>query len=113
MEEIDYPNGYYFRTNTPYNYDYINAIVTKLNTMQDGDIGLVETDYGYHVIMKYRLDTGAYDKEENAEWFSDFGSGVVDWLFKQKCAEYVGNIVFDEEAAIGIDMRSAAPNYNY
>ncbi|HHT54724.1 MAG TPA: hypothetical protein GX011_07355 [Clostridiales bacterium] len=113
IDQPQYPNGYYFRKNTPYNYDYINDIVAKLSTMEVGEVGLVESDYGYHVIMKYRLDPGAYDKEENAEWFSDFGGGVVDWLFRQKCAGYLGDIVFDERAAAGIDMRSVAPNYNY
>lgn len=113
LEEIDYPNGYYFRTNTPYNYDYINAIVSKLSTMEVGEVGLVESDFGWHVVMKYELDTGAYDNEENAEWFEDFGSSVVDWLFRQKCADYLGDIVFNEELTVGIDMKSVMPNYNY
>ena len=77
-----------------------------------GEVGLVESDYGYHVIISIGRPR-AYDKEENAEWFSDFGGGVVDWLFRQKCAGYLGDIVFDERAAAGIDMRSVAPNYNY
>lgn len=112
-EEETKPNGYYFHSASKYSYEYINDIVAVLGEMQIGDMEIVESDYGYHVIMKYSLDEGGYAADDNEEWFEDFSTGVVQWLFTKKCEEYTGSIVIDEEIAAGISMIDVLPNYNY
>ncbi len=109
----EYPNGYYFLKSSRYEYEYINDIIKELEDMQVGDIRLVESDYGYHVIMKYKLDKGGYAEADNAEWFEGFATGVVQWLFSIKCKEYTGSITFDEELAGSVSMIDVEPNYNY
>ncbi len=110
---VDYPNGYYFQTGSKYSYDYINDIVASLSEMRVGQINIVESDYGYHVIMKYKLDPGGYADTGNAEWFEDFNTSVAQWLFAKKCEEYIDRIVVDQQLAGSIAIIDVAPNYNY
>lgn len=111
------PNGYYFAINAQYGYDYIVDIITELCRMEDGDIRVVESDYGYHVIMKYELDDGAYDDKDNAVWFesesSSFNSDVMQWLFGERCQQYLDKIQVNEDLLIQRDIKSVSPNYYY
>ena len=81
--------------------------------MNVGDIALVESDYGYHVVMKYELNSGAYADEANAEWFEGFDASVADMLFTNKCMEYASQIEVDEELIATVDMSTVNPNYYY
>ena len=108
-----YPDGYYFTKEARYSYDYINDILEKMNEMEVGEIALVTSDYGYHVVMKYELDKGAYAEESNAEWFEGFNASVAEMLFTNKCMEYIGEIEVDEELIKTVDMSSVKPNYYY
>ncbi len=111
------PNGCYFAVNAQYSYDYIVDIVTELCNMKDGEVRMVESDYGYHVIMKYELDEGAYDNEENAVWFSNesssFNSDVTQWLFGERCEQYLDDIIVNEDVLAERDIKSVKPNYYY
>lgn len=111
------PNGYYFAANAQYGYDYIVDIITELCAMQDGEIRVVESDYGFHVIMKYELDKGAYDNEDNSVWFesesSSFKSDVMQWLFTTRCEQYLDDIKVNESVLAERDIKSVKPNYYY
>ena len=111
------PNGYYFAVNAQYGYDYIVDIITELCAMQDGEIRVVESDYGFHVIMKYELDKGAYDNEDNSVWFesesSSFNSDVMQWLFTTRCEQYLDDIKVNESVLAERDIKSVQPNYYY
>jgi hypothetical protein len=111
--QAEYPNGYYFLKSSKYSYGYINDIVGELDSMQTGEVRIVESDYGYHVIMKYELDKGAYSDSDNAEWFENFASGVIQWLFTKKCESYVDMIVIDEKLASGVSIIDVKPNFDY
>lgn len=111
--EENYPGGYYVPAGVRYSGYAINDVIAELSVMKVGEIRLVESDAGYHVVMKYRLDKGAYDEEDNAVWFDGFGDMVADWLFEKRCREYTGAIVIDEGLLKGLDMISVKPNYNY
>ena len=108
-----YPNGYYFTKEARYSYDYINDIIEKLGEMETGEIALVESEYGYHVVMKYELNRGAYSDKANAEWFEDFDASVANMLFSNKCMEYAAQIETDEELITTVDMSTVKPNYYY
>ena len=84
-----------------------------MNEMEVGEIAMVESDYGYHVVMKYELDKGAYSNEANAEWFEGFNESVADMLFTNKCMEYADRIETDEELIATVDMSAVKPNYYY
>ena len=107
------PNGVYLAVNAQYSYDYIVDIITELCRMDVGEVRMVDSDSGYHVIMKYELDDGAYAQSTNADWFSSFSSDVMQWLFEERCAQYLDDIKVNEAALAERDMRSVSPNYYY
>lgn len=109
----NYPNGYYIPLSVRYSSYGINDVIDELADMQVGEIRLVESDAGYHVVMKYKLDRGAYNDSDNAVWFEDFTESVANWLFEKKCREHTGSIVVNDSLIEGIDMATVKANYNY
>lgn len=107
------PNGIYFAVNAQYGYDYIVDMISELTEMKDGELRMVESDSGYHVIMKYELDDGAYDVKENADWFSSFSTDVMQWLFSERCAQYLDSIEVNEDVLSQVDIKSVKHNFNY
>ncbi len=107
------PNGIYFAVNAQYSYDYIVDIITELCRMEDGEIRMVESDSGYHVIMKYELDDGAYAVKENADWFSSFNTDVMQWLFGERCEQYLDDIKVNEDLLTHVDIKSVKYNFYY
>ena len=60
--------------------------------MNVGEVKVVESPYGYHVICRYAREDKAYDNEKYKESFSDFYAMLSDKLFGEKCdqlAEYI------------------------
>lgn len=112
-----YPEGYYFSIGAQYSYEYIVDIISELCEMEVGELRVVESEYGYHVIMKYELDEGAYAKSENSVWFESesysFNSDVTQWLFNKKCESYLGKIEIDTDVLSERDIKSVSPNYYY
>ncbi len=111
------PDGYYFPVNAQYSYEYIVDIIEQLCQMETGEVRVVESDYGYHVIMKYELDEGAYDDSDKSVWFENEGNSFSDdvkqWLFDSRCAEYLDRIEVDEALLGQLDIAMVNPNYYY
>ena len=111
-----YENGYYLY-NDPNNYasyPYLESIVDALGDMEVGETALVESDYGYHVIMKYPVDKGAYAEEENEDWFEGFEAGLVEELFMKLCKEHMDKVTVDEEILATVPpMKEIGKNYYY
>lgn len=111
------PDGYYFPINAQYSYKYIVDIIEQLCQMQDGEIRVVESEYGYHVVMKYELDDGAYGDSDKAVWFENesnsFTDDVQQWLFTSRCEEYIDKIKVDEKQLGQLDIAMVNPNYYY
>ena len=75
---------------------------------------MVKSPYGYHIVMKYSMISGAYDKEANETWFENFNSNLTEQLFLELCQSLYANIVVDEKVlASAPDMKSVSVNYNY
>ncbi len=64
---------------------HMHEMLNKVKTMKVGDIAMIEGDDGYHVIMRYRLDSGAYAESSLAKWFQNFNSSLIDKMFFDKC----------------------------
>ena len=111
-----YQNGYYLYAD-PSNYTsypYLESIVEKLIELEVGQTALVESDYGYHVIMKYPVDKGAWADEDNKDWFEGFEEGLVDDLFMTLCDQYVDQVVVDEEVLATVpSMKQIGVNFYY
>ena len=76
---------------------YMNEMLQKVKVMEVGEIAVIEGDDGYHVIMKYGLDKGAYSEDSNSEWFRYFNSSLVTKMYLEKCRAMFGGIKIDEE----------------
>ena len=111
MEE--YENGYFLEQNTTYSYTYLNEICSALSEMEIGETRLIESDYGYHLIMKYGCEDGAYDEEANKIWFTDFNSLLIEKLFLQETEKHMSKIKIDKELLATVDMKSVTVNYYY
>ena len=118
-DSTEYNDGYYLQTNIDYtasgdDYLYLEQIVSALKTMEVGDVVLVPSNFGYHVVRKYEHTENAYDKEENQTWFEDFTSDLIEMLFLEKCQSYYANIQTVEAVlAEAPDMKKVGVNYYY
>ncbi len=112
----NYPNGYYLTENSDYDAP---EVIEALFEMQDGEIRKVESDYGIHIVMKYKLDDGGYAKEENKDFFVteagtySFLNLLKSQLLEEKIASYKERIVVDEALLTTVDMKSVGANFNY
>ena len=111
-----YENGYYLY-NDPANYasyPYLESIVDALGDMEVGEVALVESDYGYHVIMKYPVEKGAHADKDNEDWFEGFEEGLVDDMFMSLCREYMDKVSVDEDLLATVPaMKDIGKNYYY
>ena len=112
----NYPNGYYLTENSDYDAP---EVVEALFEMQDGEIRRVESDYGVHIVMKYKLDDGGYAKEENKDFFVteagtySFLNLLKSQLLEEMVAPCKERIVVDEALLSTVDMKSVGANFNY
>ena len=111
-----YENGYYLYAD-PDNYEaypYLKSIVGALIDMEEGQIKLVESDYGYHVVMKYPVQEGAYSDKANEDWFEGFEQGLIDDMFLSLCKEYMDKVEVDEDLLATVPpMLEIGKNYYY
>lgn len=114
-----YADGYYLRTDTDYlaggdEYEYLQTIVDALQTMEDGQMMMVKSNVGYHILMKYPNSDKAYAKEENEIWFSDFNTSLIEKLFFELCEGYYADIQIDEKVLATVpSMKKIGINYYY
>ena len=111
-----YENGYYLHKDASSytSYPYLESIVKKLADMEVGQTALVESDYGYHVIMKYPTEEGAYKEEENADWFENFEEGLIDSMFASLCEEYSDQVKIDQAVLDTVpSMKQIGVNFYY
>ncbi len=101
-------------------YSTFDKLADKLATMELGEIAIVQTDAGIHVVRRYPLENGAYSNSDYTQWFSDstyavydFNGNLLDELFTERLSAYSEDIVVDKELLGSISLRSAVPNYDF
>ena len=110
-----YPDGYYLSDLESSGYDdNMLEILDALKEMKVGDTRVIESDAGYHVIMKYELDKGKYSDSEYAEWFSSFTQSLITKLFLNRCEEFYADIEINEKNLTKArSIKSLGTNYDY
>lgn len=113
----------YLATNVDYasiNMKFMDDIADALAELEIGEVTVVSSDYGYHVVRRYAVESGAYADKENAQWFTDTAYGVYDFinnleneLFLARIADYVARIETNDELLASVTLKQVAPNYNY
>ncbi|MBQ8848972.1 MAG: hypothetical protein IJ011_01410 [Clostridia bacterium] len=112
-----YPNGYYMTEDT--NYDS-PEVVEALFEMEIGEVRMITSDYGVHIIMKYELEEDGYKKDENSDFFIStttgnyvFMSDIKNQLMSSYLEQHKDKIIIDEALLEGVDMKSVDPNFYY
>ncbi len=110
-----YPDGYYLSRIESKKYpEYLMSILMKLENMEVGEIRTVESDDGYHIIMKYELDDGKFKNAEYAEWFDAFSESLRNKLFLDKCKSFYADIkTVAENISKARSIKQVGVNYNY
>lgn len=112
----EYQNGYYMTKDTDYEAP---EVIDELFDMKDGEVRIVHSEYGIHIVMKYALDEGGYSNADNKLFFRDadgtylFLEDLKNQLLSEKLKPYKDKIVIDDGLIEGIDIKSASPNYYY
>ena len=93
---------------------YLEDLSVELFDMEVGDVRVVPSEYGYHVVMKYKIPSDAASNTAYADWFSDLVDRVIVKSFYEKCSPLIDAIVVDEEAYASLPtMKESAINTAY
>lgn len=113
----EYPNGYYITADTNYASP---EVLEAIFDMKVGEVRMVESDYGIHVIMRYELEEAAYTKEEYENLFISNKTGtylfmdkLTNSLFEEYVKPYKERITVDQELLATVDIKRAAVNFYY
>ena len=116
-EDESYPNGYYVTRES--NYDS-PEVIEALFEMEIGEIKMIKSDYGIHIIMKYELEEDGYNKKDNSDFFIStvtgnyvFMTDIKNQLMSSYLEKHKSSIIIDETLLKGVDMKSIDPNYYY
>ncbi len=110
-----FPDGYYLSDIESGMYDSsMLDILSELKEMEIGEVRVVESESGYHIIMKYELDAGKYSDSGYSSFFSEFDKSLTDKLFLDRCKKYYDGMVLDEDIlGKAKSIKSVGTNYDY
>lgn len=113
----------YLATNVDYasvNLTFMDDIAAALAELPVGGVTVVESDYGFHVVRRYEVESGAYADNTLAQWFSDSAYGVYDFmnnlendLFLARLSAYAEKIETDDGLLATVTIKQVNPNYDY
>ncbi len=107
-----YPGGFYLSPNSAYE---ITAVKNALFEMETGEYRQVipSAGYGVYIIMRYENEEEGYSKKENKDFFNTFTNELKNHLIEEYLERYKADILIDQEAADGVDMKSVEANLYY
>ena len=113
----DYPDGYYVTAKTNYESP---EVIEALFGMGKGDVKMIKSDYGIHIVMRYDIEPSAYTKSEYEDLFISnstgtyvFMSDLTSELLAEYLEPYKAKIVVDEKVLSTVDIKRVAINYYY
>lgn len=124
----EYTGGIYMSKDSAMGTDAaLEKIYTELQSMEVGQIKLIETENNLHIVEKLELDEGAYDKTANSDFFTFYDSELgqittfenylKEPLFLDYIAEslekFSADIKIDEELLKKYKLSTVQANYYY
>ena len=95
-------------------YDYLNDIADVLAKAEEGELRMVNSEYGYNVVMKYPIPEDAVTNAAYEDWFGDLTDRVTAKLFHNKCAPYMEKVAVSNEVFQALpSMKQVGTNYDY
>ncbi len=109
-----YVGDLYLPTNASYN-SILDEIVDSLLGMEVGEVAFLDDESGnYYLFCKSAPESGAYENEQYATWFSGFAAGLVNGLFEDACRVLFPYITVNEAVLQTLpSMKEIKPNYYY
>ena len=95
-------------------YDYLNDIADVLAKAEEGEMRMVNSEYGYNVVMKYPIPEDAVTNTAYEDWFGDLTDRVTAKLFHNKCAPYMEKVSVSSDVFKALpSMKQVRTNYDY
>ena len=116
-----YTDGYYLQKGMDYSasgqdFLYLDTIVEKLSdpAVKVGDVIMISSPSGYHILMKCSPTENAYELEANDVWFSGFATLLTGDLFADRVEPYRSQIELNQKVyAKAPSMKEVGVNYFY
>ena len=82
-----YDDGIYLQKNLNLagDYAYTTEIARQLSAANVGDVIVVQSPEGWHIIKKYAHTQNAYEMEGNEGYFGDFNDKIMEKLLLSEC----------------------------
>ncbi|MBR3894040.1 MAG: hypothetical protein IKJ35_02720 [Clostridia bacterium] len=115
----EYDDGYYLQIQYDYSalgndYAHLETIATTLPSLKVGDIVLIPSSTGYHIVRKYAHTKDAYTLDPNQSWATSFYSELTEELFLDKCESFYSEIRLDSALLSTVPpMKEIGINYYY
>ena len=105
-----YPNGIYLKADSDYDSVEVRDAVFEMSV---GEIRVIRSADGFHVVMRYETDEGAYADSANADCFGGFIENLEDGLLADYLRPYLELVEVDEKVYEGVSIKDVAPNLYY
>ncbi len=107
------PNGIYFSSEAYVTDVMFGSMSSALQELEEGELVILDSEYGYYLLMRVPLDEGAWQKEENSYWFTALTGLCMEYMLQQKTEEYMDEVKIKEKYLQGVDITTVSTNYRY
>lgn len=95
-------------------YDYLNDIADSLAAAEDGELRMINSEYGYNVVMKYSIPSDAITNPDYEDWFKDLTDRIIAKQFHTMCKPYMEKVKVDSDVFATLpSMKEIATNTSY
>jgi hypothetical protein len=124
----EYTGGIYMSKDSAMGTDAaLEKIYNELQSMEVGQIKLIETENNLHIVEKLELDEGAYDKTANSDFFTFYDAELgqittfenylkeplfLDYI-AESLAKFSADVKIDEELLNKYKLSNVQANYYY
>lgn len=96
-----YTDGYFVSDGSSFDEVFLNAALD----MKVGDVRLVKSSYGMHIIKKYPLEAGMWGSDINKTFFSDLDSQIIAQKKEKDYGQYYSSIESDVTYHDGVNFK--------
>ena len=107
------PNGMYFCVGAMSTDTVFGSFSAELAKLEEGATTVLSSDSGYYVLMRAKLDAGAWKKEANARWFTTLLGMTIEYMLQQKTTAVLDRVEVDAALLDTVDIATLSSNIRY